>query len=162
MIWGSHSGGYEEFNLLGYNALTFSGLHGVISQKNSIKIVIRHSILDNLTHLVGIAVVLSNCDEDIFGTIRAWITVQENSRMKPSNHPNEHILNIIILFPTYMFERRPLNNLKINHLGWLPLRISGWILTGKTIFMVFLSHIKIISEYNLKYATEDRFKIVPT
>jgi hypothetical protein len=28
----SDSGGYEEFYLLGYNAVTFNGLHGVISQ----------------------------------------------------------------------------------------------------------------------------------
>jgi hypothetical protein len=32
-IWGSHSGGYEEFYILGYNAVTFNGLHGVISKK---------------------------------------------------------------------------------------------------------------------------------
>jgi hypothetical protein len=51
------------------------------------KLVKRDSILDNLTDLVGIAIVVSNCIEDKFGTIHDWVTFQENSRIKLSNHP---------------------------------------------------------------------------
>jgi hypothetical protein len=45
----------------------------------------RDSILDNLTDLAGKAVVVSNCIEDVFGTIHGWVTVQENYRIKPSD-----------------------------------------------------------------------------